>query len=177
MVFVFLFLTYYFIQYDNLQLHPCCFKWQYFILFMTNIPLCMYILICIYIHVYMCIVCIYIYIYFFFVVVAVVVLQSFSHVQLFCNPMDYSPPGSSVHDVFQARILEWVPISSSRGYSQPRDLINPHLLHWQADSLPLSHQGSPLNTRAFLISLLCLPAARLGTAPGAQLSQCQIRTE
>ena len=38
-----------------------------------------------------------------------------------CDPMDCSPPGSSVHGIFQARILEWVAISSSRGSSQPRD--------------------------------------------------------
>ena len=35
--------------------------------------------------------------------------------------MDYSLPGSSVHGIFQARILEWVAISFSRGSSQPRD--------------------------------------------------------
>ena len=38
-----------------------------------------------------------------------------------CIPMDCSPPGSSVHGISQARILEWVAISSSRGSSQPRD--------------------------------------------------------
>ena len=38
-----------------------------------------------------------------------------------CNPMDSSLPGSSVHGIFQARILEWVAISFSRGFSQPRD--------------------------------------------------------
>ena len=38
-----------------------------------------------------------------------------------CDPMDYSPPGSSVHGILQARILEWVAISFSRGSSQPRD--------------------------------------------------------
>ena len=38
-----------------------------------------------------------------------------------CVPMDCSPPGSSVHGIFQARILEWVAISSSRGSSQVRD--------------------------------------------------------
>ena len=38
-----------------------------------------------------------------------------------CGPMDYSPPGFSVHGIFQARILEWVAISSSRGPSWPRD--------------------------------------------------------
>ena len=32
-----------------------------------------------------------------------------------CDPMDCSPPGSSVHGIFQARILEWVAIPSSRG--------------------------------------------------------------
>ena len=38
-----------------------------------------------------------------------------------CDPMDGSPPGSSVHEILQARILEWVAISFSRGSSQPRD--------------------------------------------------------
>ena len=41
----------------------------------------------------------------------------------FCDPMDYSPPGSSVHGILQARILEWVTISSSRASSHPRDQI------------------------------------------------------
>ena len=46
------------------------------------------------------------------------------HAQLWltlCNPLDYSPSGSSVHGIFQARILEWVAISSSRESSWPRD--------------------------------------------------------
>ena len=38
-----------------------------------------------------------------------------------CDPMGGSPPGSSVHGILQARILEWVAISFSRGSSQPRD--------------------------------------------------------
>ena len=38
-----------------------------------------------------------------------------------CNPMDCSPPGSSVHGILQARILEWVAMSFSRGSSWPRD--------------------------------------------------------
>ena len=37
------------------------------------------------------------------------------------DPMDYSLPGSSVHGIFQARILEWVAVPSSKGSSQPRD--------------------------------------------------------
>ena len=38
-----------------------------------------------------------------------------------CNPMDCSLPGSSVHRVFQARMLEWAAFSFSRGSSRPRD--------------------------------------------------------
>ena len=38
-----------------------------------------------------------------------------------CDPMDCSLPGSSVHGILQARILEWVAISFSRGSSRPRD--------------------------------------------------------
>ena len=38
-----------------------------------------------------------------------------------CNPMDCSLPGSSIHGIFQAKILEWTAISFSRGSSQPRD--------------------------------------------------------
>ena len=41
---------------------------------------------------------------------------------IFCNPMDYSPPGSSVHGILQERLLEWVAISFSRGsWIWPRD--------------------------------------------------------
>ena len=38
-----------------------------------------------------------------------------------CNAMDGSPPGSSVHGILKARILEWVAMPSSRGSCQPRD--------------------------------------------------------
>ena len=54
----------------------------------------------------------------FLIVVAVLVAQLSLTL---CDPMDCSPPGSYVHRIFQARILEWVAISSSRGSSQPRD--------------------------------------------------------
>ena len=39
---------------------------------------------------------------------------------ILCDPMDCSPPGSSVHGILQARVLEWVAVSYSRGSSQPR---------------------------------------------------------
>ena len=61
----------------------------------------------------------------------------------FLQPWD--PPGSSVHGIFLVRILEWVAISYSRGILLTQGL-NPHLfclLHWQADSLSLSHCGGP----------------------------------
>ena len=61
-----------------------------------------------------------------------------------CNPMDCTSPGSSVYGIFQARIVEWVVISSSRGSSntviEPASPMSPAL---QVDSLPLNHQGSP----------------------------------
>ena len=50
----------------------------------------------------------------------VLVLSHFIHVQL-SNPLDHSPPSSSVHWILQARMLEWVCISSSREYAQPKD--------------------------------------------------------
>ena len=46
-------------------------------------------------------------------------LFSCCHVRLFCDSMDYGLPGFSVHEIFQARILEWVAMPSSRGISQP----------------------------------------------------------
>ena len=48
-----------------------------------------------------------------------------SSVLTLCDPMDCSLPGSSVHGIFQARILEWVAIFSSRGSSQPKDQTRP----------------------------------------------------
>ena len=50
-----------------------------------------------------------------------VVVYLLSCVHLFCKPVNCSPPGSSVHGISQARILEWVVISFSKGASRPRD--------------------------------------------------------
>ena len=62
-----------------------------------------------------------------------------------CDPMHCSPPGSSVHGIFPARILEWVATSFSRGSSQPRDRTRISCIswHWQEDSLPLAPPGKP----------------------------------
>ena len=72
-----------------------------------------------------------------------------------CDPIGCSPPGSSVHGILQARILEWVAISSSRGASWPRDWTQvsctagslPHcrwILYW------LSHQEAKKTCELFL---------------------------
>ena len=77
------------------------------------------------------------------------VLCRCSHVWL-CDPMDCSPPGSSVHEVLQARILEWVAMPCSRGSSwlrhQPASLMPPALTGssratWEAQIKP---KGSKL---------------------------------
>ena len=47
--------------------------------------------------------------------------QSLQSCPTLCDPMDCSLPGSSVHGILQARILEWVAMPSSRGSSRPRD--------------------------------------------------------
>ena len=64
-------------------------------------------------------------------------VQSLSRVRLFCDPMDCSPPGCSVHGFSQASILNGLPFPS------PGDLPNPGIepvpAAQQVDSLPLSH--------------------------------------
>ena len=60
-----------------------------------------------------------------------------------CDPMDYSPPGSSVHGILQARILEWVAMLSSRGSSQPSNQTRSLAL--QADSFLSEPPGKPKN--------------------------------
>ena len=46
-----------------------------------------------------------------------------------CNPMDCSPPGSSVHGIFQAKILEWVAISFSGGSSSSKHQTKTDVFH------------------------------------------------
>ena len=62
-------------------------------------------------------------------------VKSVSHlvVSTLCDPMDYSPPGSSVHEILQARILEWVAISFPGDLPDPG--IKPGSPTLQADSL------------------------------------------
>ena len=79
----------------------------------------------------------------------VVIFQSLSHVRLFCDPVNCRPSGFSVHGISQARILEWVAISFSRGSSRPRDQTwTPYI--GNAESQPLDDQESYQ-----IFSLLC----------------------
>ena len=59
-----------------------------------------------------------------------------------CDPMDCCLSGSSVHGIFQARVLEWIAISFSRGYG-PDPGIEPWSLALQADALPSEPPGKP----------------------------------
>ena len=76
-----------------------------------------------------------------------------------CNPTEYSSPGSSVHGILQARILEWVAIPLSRDLPHPPtpapppgiELMSPPL---QADFLPSESPGKPKNTGVGSLSLL-----------------------
>ena len=72
------------------------------------------------------------------------VLSRFSCVWL-CDPMDCSPPGSSVCGILQARILEWVAMPFSRGSSQPRDQtwVSGVSCVGRRGSLPLAPPGKP----------------------------------
>ena len=76
----------------------------------------------------------------------VCVLENSLHLCLtLCDHMDHSPPGSSVHRILQARILEWVAMRSSRASCWPRyQTLILCLLHWQMDSLTLAPPGKPL---------------------------------
>ena len=72
--------------------------------------------------------------------VCVCVLSSLQLCPILYNPVNCSPPGSSVQGILQAWILEWVAMLSSRGSSPCRDFQ----LHWQVGSLPLAPPGKPI---------------------------------
>ena len=78
--------------------------------------------------------------------------QSLKSCLTLCNPMDCSPPGSSVHSIFQARILEWIVIPSFRGSFHPRDwtyiscLGRWILYHWTTWEIPWTEEPSALQS-------------------------------
>ena len=67
-----------------------------------------------------------------------------------CDPMDCSLPGSSTHGILQARVLECVAISFSRGSSQPR--IEPRSPTLQEDAIPSEPPGKPYFNMKYLTS-------------------------
>ena len=82
-----------------------------------------------------------------------------------CNPLDCSPQGSSVHGIFQARIVEWVAISFSRESSQPRNqarvtcvscIASGFFTHWAIREAH-SVTGTDLIVRPFTLSKICFP--------------------
>ena len=109
--------------------------------------------------------------------------RSFQSCSTLCQTMDCSPPGSSVHGILQARILEWVAISSSRGSCWIRDHTHDLILTWlpvspprdgtrvsclmygQVGSLPLAPPGKPTEWAGHLRSgrgstaVTCFPFA------------------
>ena len=78
-------------------------------------------------------------------IIAAAAAKSLQSCPTLCDPIDGSPPDSPVPGILQARVLEWVAISFSRGSSLPRDRtqVSP-VLHCGQTLYPLSHQGSPV---------------------------------
>ena len=68
----------------------------------------------------------------------------------FCHTRDCNPLDSSDHGILQARILEWVANSFSRGSSQPNPAIEPISPAFQVDSLSSEPPGNPLNVTCYL---------------------------
>ena len=93
-------------------------------------------------------------------------------VRLFCDPVDCSPSCFSVYGVFQARILEWVAISSSRGSSWPRDQTHvSYIGRWvlYRSSTWVAHFSS-LSTAVSLTPCCLLKSALYYLGIGAYLS-------
>ena len=78
-----------------------------------------------------------------------------------CDPMDCSLPGSSVHQILQARILEWVAISSSRDLPNPG--IEPRSSALQADSLPAEPPGKYFSM-SYIFDPICILYGRKQTS-------------
>ena len=71
-----------------------------------------------------------------------------------CDPIDYSSPGSSVHGILQTRILEWVAIPFSRGYSQPRDWTRVSCIAGRLFTLWATREALQLHSTSFLYDVI-----------------------
>ena len=93
---------------------------------------------------------------FFWKIDILLILMCFNHVWFFAEPVNSNPPGSFVHGILQAWILEWVAISYSRESSRPRD--------WTLVS------GASCTGRQILYTEpICFPKLRLSSGPGSFL--------
>ena len=86
--------------------------------------------------------------------------------QTLCDPMDCSLPGSSLHGILQARVLEWVAISFSRGSSQPRDQTRVSLIPGRCFNLWATREAHILS---YLLS------KRMGCLSGCLVSSAIIQ--
>ena len=88
-----------------------------------------------------------------------------------CNSMDYSPPGSSVHGILQARILGW-----GLPWPPPVDLPNPGIKPrssaWQADSLPSESPGRPR-----ILDGVASPFSRGTSLPGVKWGSLALQVD
>ena len=73
-----------------------------------------------------------------------------------CDPMDCSPPGSSVHGILQARILEWIAMPSSRVSSWPRDQTHVSCIASRFLTIWVTREAQPSHTRYYLRYILCI---------------------
>ena len=73
-----------------------------------------------------------------------------------CNPVDYSPPGSSIHGILQTRILEWVAFPPPRGLPNPG--IEPASPAVAGKFFTIAPPGKPLYIHTYTTeSLCCIP--------------------
>ena len=77
-----------------------------------------------------------------------------------CDPMDCSLPGSSVHGILQARILEWVAIPFLRGSSQPRSRTQVYP-HSKQILYCMSHKGGNTHLRILLLTRVVLDDSKV----------------
>ena len=94
----------------------------------------------------------------------IVVVKLLSYVRLFCHPMDYSLPGSSVHGILQAKILQWAAIFLLRGSSWPRDwtrisCVGRRILYHWATSKASAHGYPWIHGRLALKSSRFIPSS------------------
>ena len=94
----------------------------------------------------------------------------FSHVWLLVAPWTAahcSPPGSSVHGIFQARVLEWVVISFSRGSSQPRDWTQVSRTAGRRFTVWATREAH--NSHYYRVNACCLSILYIGEGNGTPL--------